>query len=260
MSKKRHIGFHGHGRGQIRVLAWDYPAGEVVPAHAHDWHQFVFATSGVMTLQTSEASWVVPPSRAVWVPAFVEHSIVMSGSVAMRTLYLLPRLRASLWKECRVVEVPALLRELLLHTVALGGLDRRALRQRPVLDLLLDQMAGLPSAPLRVPRVRDPRARTIAEHLLSKPEESRTLAQLAQRSGGSKRTIERAFRLDTGMTFGRWRQHVRLVHALRLLAIGEPVTRVALDVGYESLSAFVQSFRKAFGTTPGRYYRRDGRG
>jgi AraC-like DNA-binding protein/quercetin dioxygenase-like cupin family protein len=255
MSKKRHIDFHGYGRGQIRVLAWEYPAGEVVPTHAHDWHQFVFASSGVMTLHTAAESWVVPTSRAVWVPAFVDHSIVMSGRVAMRTLYVSPRLRGSLWTECRVVHVPPLLRELLLHTVALGGLDRRVLRQRPVLELLLDQIAELPSAPLRVPMVRDPRARAIAEHLLSEPEESRTLAQLALRSGASKRTLERAFQLDTGMTFGRWRQHVRLVHALRLLATGEPVTRVALDVGYDSLSAFVRSFRKAFGTTPGRYYR-----
>jgi AraC-like DNA-binding protein/quercetin dioxygenase-like cupin family protein len=255
MSKKRHIGFHGNGRGQVRVLAWEYAAGEVLPAHAHDWHQFVFATSGVMTIHTPGDSWVVPTNRAVWVPAFAEHSIVMSGKVAMRTLYVSPRLRDSLWTECRVVHVPPLLRELLLHTVALGGLDRRVLRHRPVLELLLDQIADLPSAPLRVPMVRDSRARAIAQHLLSKPEDSRTLEQLAHRSGGSKRTIERAFRIDTGMTFGRWRQHVRLVHALRLLAAGESVTRVALYVGYGSLSAFVRSFREAFGATPGRYYR-----
>lgn len=255
MSKKRHIGFHGHGRGQIRVLAWEYAAREVVPPHAHDWHQFVFAAAGVMTIHTSVESWIVPTSRAVWVPAYMEHSIEMSGIVAMRTLYLSPRLRDSAWSECRVVEVPPLLRELLLYTVALGGLDRRLKRQKAVMDVLLDQIADLPSTPLRVPMVRDPRARAIAQHLILKPEESRTLEQLAQGSGGSKRTIERAFQLDTGMTFGCWRRHVRLVHALRLLAAGEPVTRVALDVGYESLSAFVQSFRKAFGTTPARYYR-----
>jgi AraC-like DNA-binding protein len=255
MSKKRHVLFHGLGHGQIRVLAWQYAAGEIVPAHSHDWHQLVYATSGVMTIHTPDGTWVAPSQRAVWVPAHVEHSIEMSGIVAMRTLYVSPRLTTSMPDRCRVVSVPPLLRELLLHTVSLGGLDRRARKQRPVMELLVQQLSELPDMPLHIPPVHDPRARRIAERLVAVPADSRTLEQLAQGSGGSKRTIERAFRLDTGMTFGRWRQHVRLVHAIRLLAVGQPVTSVALDVGYESLSAFVQGFRKAFGTTPGRYCR-----
>jgi AraC-like DNA-binding protein len=56
------------------------------------------------------------------------------------------------------------------------------------------------------------------------------------------------------MSFGRWRQQARLLHALRLLAVGESVTAVALEAGYESTSAFISMFKKTFGTTPGRYH------
>jgi AraC-like DNA-binding protein len=43
--------------------------------------------------------------------------------------------------------------------------------------------------------------------------------------------VERLFRVETGLSFGRWRQQLRLIEPLRLLAAGEPVTTVALEVG-----------------------------
>ncbi len=207
-----------------------------------------------MTIDTAQGSWVVPPQRAVWVPAHVEHAIQMSGTVEMRTLYFSPRLSWRPPRECRVMNIPPLVRELLLYAIELGGLDRRIAKQRPVLELLVDRIAGLPVVPLQLPQVRDPRALRIARRVIARPGERLPLLELAKQSGGSKRTIERAFKLDTGLSFGRWRKHARWVHALRLLAAEHSVTSVALDVGYDSVSAFVSGFRKAFGTTPGRYF------
>ncbi len=254
MSKERHIAFHGHGRGQIRTLAWKYRPDEVLAAHHHDWHQLIYAISGVMTVETPLGAWLVPTQRALWVPARIDHAIKMSGTVDMRTLYFSPRLAWQAPSECRVMNVPPLVRELVLYTVELGGLDRRIAKQRPVLDLLLERILALPAVPVQLPPLRDARAQRVAQRVLNDPGEQLTLHELARHSGGSKRTIERAFQLDTGMTFGRWRQHVRLVHALRLLAANKSVTSVALEVGYDSVSAFVSGFRKAFGKTPGRYY------
>lgn len=236
----------------MRVLAWEYPADEHITPHYHDWHQFIHAVSGVMTVETAGAHWVVPTNRAVWVPGGVTHAIHISGKVAMRTLYLAPRLGTE--RECRVVSVPPLVRELVLHIVEIGGLDRRVAREKHLLDVLLDQLAALPADSLRIERVRDERADRVARRILDDPGERATLDALAKHAGGSKRTIERAFKVETGMTFGRWRQHVRLAHALRLLAAGRSVTSVALDVGYDSVSAFVSSFRAIYGVTPGRYY------
>ncbi len=56
------------------------------------------------------------------------------------------------------------------------------------------------------------------------------------------------------MTFGRWRQQLRLLQAMQLLAAGRPVTAVALEVGYDSPSAFIAMFKRTLGTTPHRYF------
>jgi AraC-like DNA-binding protein len=251
MSKKR--------QSPVSSLAFDYPGGYVIPPHTHDWHQLVYASRGVMTIDTPDGAWVVPPHRGVWVPGGVVHAIQISGEVAMRTLYIDPRRARALPTACRVLEIAPLLREIILHAVERGGLDRRvpseARLARVMLDLVRAALREGPSAALTLPEPRDPRAARLAALLRADPGTQRPLAALLRGVGASARTIERRFKIETGMTFGRWRQQLRLVHALRLLAAGTPVTAVALDVGYDSPSAFVSAFRRTFGATPGRYFR-----
>ena len=210
-----------------------------------------------MTVRTDAGVWVVPPMRAVWVAAFVEHSIQMTGSVAMRTLYINPELSPSMQSTCCVIGVSPLLRELIVEMVSIGVLYESDPSHHKRLDLLLDMLAILPQRPLALTMPTDPRARVIADRVWRNPKSFSTLTELAQGSGASIRTIERAFLRETGLTIGRWRQQVRLFEALRLLGKDMPVTTVAQEVGYESPSAFVAMFRKAFGTTPSRYFELD---
>jgi AraC-like DNA-binding protein/quercetin dioxygenase-like cupin family protein len=243
------------GAPHVAAKAFEYAPGEHVPPHRHGRHQLLSASRGVMTVHTPRGAWVVPPHRGVWIPARVRHSIDMSGSVSMRTLYLRVDV-ARRWPDgCRVVNVPPLLRELILDAVERGGLDRAVPAQRHLVDVLLDQLDALPAAPLHLPEPRDARARRVTALLRDHPSDRRSFTALARGSGASRRTLERLFRSEIGMSFGRWRQQLRLSQALRLLAAGQAVTAVALDVGYESPSAFVAAFRRAFGTTPARYFR-----
>jgi AraC-like DNA-binding protein len=240
---------------QVRTLAYDYPDGHRIGFHRHDWHQLVHASGGVMTLRTATDAWVVPPHRAVWVPADVDHAIEMSGRVAMRTLYVRPRAHPGFPRQCRALAAPPLLRELVVYAVQVGTLDARRDHQRHVLALLFDLLAALPGeAAHHLPRPRDARAAAIAQVLESDPADARPLPQLARAAGASARTAERLFHAETGMTFRTWRQQLRLVHGMRLLAGGHSVTSVALDTGYLSPSAFVSAFRLTFGQTPGRYF------
>jgi AraC-like DNA-binding protein len=242
-------------RGCVRSLAWDYARDHVVPPHVHRWHQLVYAVRGVMTVGAASGSWIVPANRGMWVPAYVEHTIRMSGVVSMRTLYVDPRVATGLPVECRVVDVPPLLRELIVHAVALGSLDRRVAREAHLVDVLVDQLRALPSRAIHLPQPRDPRARRLAERLHAEPADARTLRALARGTGASARTLQRLFAAETGMTVARWRQQLRLGRALQLLAAGDSVTSAALDAGYASVSAFVSVFRRTFGETPGRYAR-----
>jgi AraC-like DNA-binding protein len=240
----------------VRTLSHDYPSGHQVPAHVHDWHQLIHAVRGVMTVTTAAGAWIVPPHRGVWMPADVEHAIRMAGPVSMRTLYVAPGVGRGLPPDCRIVDVPPLLREVIVRTVELGSLDRRIPRQRTLLALLLDEIRALRATGMHLPWPRDARARRLAERLHEAPSDRRTLAVLARGSGASVRTLQRSFRAETGMTLGMWRQQLRLGHALQGLAAGGSVTAVAFDAGYASVSAFVSAFRRTFGQPPARFLRR----
>ena len=124
------------GHSAIATLSRDYPAGHVIPLHFHDRDQVVYASRGVMTVRAVDSAWVVPTDRAVWIPATLPHSITMSGTVSMRTLYLRPRLARSLPRSCCVVNVSALLKELILHACTLATLHRKNERQRHLIDLM----------------------------------------------------------------------------------------------------------------------------
>jgi AraC-like DNA-binding protein len=257
MSNLRHGALfdpRGRGKAQATTLSYEYASGHAVPEHFHEEDQVLYAERGVMTVKTPEGMWVVPPERALWVPARVPHALTMSGPVVMKTVYLAPRLARSLPRRCCVVHVTPLLRELIVHACALHKLHRTAKKEARVLGVLLDQLEASPPVPLDLPRPRDARALKIAEHLMKSPSDRRPLAQLVKIGGASKRTLERLFLTETNMSFGRWRQQLGLLHAIRLLAAGEKVTTVALESGYATASAFISMFRRALGTTPGDYF------
>jgi AraC-like DNA-binding protein len=257
MSEKCHsilFDQRGHPLAQVASVSADFPDGHMIPFHFHPEDQLIFASQGVMTLRTDQGIWVVPPMRAVWIPAKTPHSVTISGLVAMRTLYFLPGFVNGLPRKCFVMNVTPLLRELILHACTFKRLNKKAPVQKRILEILVDQLQAVGSIPLQLPRPADARAMRIVQSLLANPGEPKTLQTLCKDCGASKRTIERVFLAETKMTFGKWRQQLRLLHALQLLASGEKVTRAALDAGYCSPSAFISMFKKQLGATPTRYF------
>jgi len=241
----------------VRTYAVTHPSGLDIAPHSHDWDQLAYASRGVMSVHTSEGSWVIPPHRAVWIPRGTVHGVEMAGRVSLRTLYFAADFARGLPRHCQAVNVSPLLRELILHVARVGLLWRNEPAQARMARVILDQLQMLPQVPLQLPAPRDPRARRAIELLRNAAIERLSLAEAARRAGASKRTLERLFRSETHMTLGRWRQRLRFVQALRLLAGGQAVTAVAAEVGYQSPSAFVSAFRRQLGTTPGRYFRGD---
>jgi AraC-like DNA-binding protein/quercetin dioxygenase-like cupin family protein len=239
----------------ITTLVYDYQPGHLVPWHFHDWDQLVYASSGVMTVRTEAGTWIVPAQRAVWIPAGTPHQIRMSGHVSMRTLYLKPGLTRRLPRHCEVVNVSPLMKELVLHACTIPALARKRPHEAHLVGTILDQLHGAKSVALQLPEPADTRSGRVAKLLVDDPSDQRSLDALCESAGASKRTIERLFRIQTGMTFGKWRQQLRLMHALRLLAEGRKITDVALESGYSTTSAFISMFKKTLGTTPSRYFR-----
>ena len=241
----------------MRTYPLTLPRDHVNQRHAHEWDQLTYAASGVIQIDTDDGMWVVPPHRAVWVPADIAHAERMYAPVSVRMLYFAEGIAKTLPRECRMVNVSGLLRELILHVSRVGALDRRNATHARIIGVLLDQLSALSNVPLQLPMPRDPRALRVASLLRAHPDRMDSLAALAREAGGSRRTIERSFARDTHLTAGEWRRRARLLHAVRRLAEGEAVTNVSLEAGYSSVSAFIAVFKKTFGLTPARYVARD---
>ena len=247
------LGELGDAARFIQVSAADHAEPHLYPPHSHPRAQLVYASAGVMTVATGRGTWVVPPQQAVWVPAGITHSVASSGGLAMRTLYVHPAATGALPGDCCVVTVSALLRELILRAAAFSPDAPVSEPEERVLRLILDELASLRPEPLHLPRPLEPRLRAVTDRLSADPADDRPLVGWAQEAGASERTLARLFLRETGLTFGAWRQRLRLLTAIARLAEGQAVTTVAYDLGYESPSAFIAMFRRTLGTSPGRY-------
>jgi AraC-like DNA-binding protein len=237
-------------------------AGGGIEAHWHDRHQIVYAGRGVLSVTTEVGSWVAPATRAIWIPAGTLHQHRAYGETTLHTVGLQEN-PLGLQTPSALVVSP-LLRELILaHTSAqydeaAERTDRgeraaeadRGERGR-LLAVLLDQLRRSPQRPTYLPTPRDPRLVALCELLKAEPSDGRTLTELGREVGASERTLSRLCKGDLGMTFPQWRTQLRLHEALILLADGESVTRVAHTTGWASASAFIDTFRRAFGHTPG---------
>jgi AraC-like DNA-binding protein len=237
----------------VAGLADEYPPGYVDPRHNHKRAQLLYASAGVTSVTTEQASFVVPPHRAVWIPSGVFHEVHCRGHVSMRTLYIDPQARKDLLTQVRVMEVSNLLHELVLEATTLPVEYEIDSRDGRIMALILDEIAAAPAMPMNVPMPRDPRLMRVCRLILDNPAHHDTLDDGARLAGMGRRTFTRMFRRETRMTFAAWRQHVRLMEAVSQLATGKHVTTVALDVGYSGPSAFAAMFRRAFGLAPTEY-------
>jgi AraC-like DNA-binding protein/quercetin dioxygenase-like cupin family protein len=238
----------------VAVMAKDFAPGSVVPWHTHKRAQLAFAKSGVMIMATRDGDWVVPPHRALWLPAGTEHSLRASTALAMRTLYIERAAAQTMPNAVRVIDVSPLLRELILAAAALPILWDEGARTQRIMALILDEIRVLPDLPLGLPRATDKRLARLCDAILAAPGEDWTLASASRRVGASARTLARLAQRELGMSFAAWLRRARLLAALERLARGEAVTAVALDSGYESPSAFAQMFRRHIGAPPSRYF------
>lgn len=236
----------------LAALARDYQDGHDTGWHSHARAQLLYATCGVMGVVTETARFVVPPGRALWVPAGLPHAVSMRSRVAMRALMVRRDAAEAAGgpPATAVFAVSPLLRELILAACAEPLEWDPAGRAGHVAALILDEIAGARPLPLGVPAPRDSRLLRLAAALQADPARPLTLEGWAVECGASSRTLTRLFRRETGMSFGRWRQMLRLSEAAALLAQGIPTARAAAMVGYASVPAFGSAFRAAFGRTP----------
>ncbi|MFG2000919.1 helix-turn-helix domain-containing protein [Spirillospora sp. NPDC048911] len=237
-----------HVEPDLRGYAVTHPPGPLTPPQAAGWHQLIYAASGVLVVDTARGRWTLPRHRALWVSAGIAHRLRVVHRSALRILYTGQRAQL-LPAGCRVLDVSPLLRELVMHLVAHAPLSLDTPRDARLVAVLGDLLAELPSdAALLLPTPADPRA-VAATRLLT----TLDVAAICQRVGVGRRTLERLFLAETGMSIGQWRRRRRMLDAVAHLAGGLPVADVAQRVGYTTPSAFSAAFRTELGMPPSRW-------
>jgi AraC-like DNA-binding protein len=238
----------------------DYDDGAHEIAHVHYRAQFVYAATGIVRVVTPLGLWMLTPGQALLIGSEIEHALHMVGQVSMRTLYIDPDVLAEDFADCRALDVEPLLREsiLAMFNPALDDESGEATRGTLLVPLILRllRMACARASDTRLPLPRHARLRRICERLIEQPANNDTLEAWADRIGASARTVARLFREETGLTFGQWREQLRLSEAMSSLAVGQPLARIAQHLGYADVRTFSVMFRRAFGSTP-QQFRKD---
>lgn len=239
--------------GPLIALPVKYPDGHRVQVHRHSRSQLLHAVNGVVMVMTEVGRWMVPPDHAMWIPAGVDHSVDILGDVSMHSIYARPDALTGAPHGLRVVELTDFVRALILEISSEADLDIDSQRFALLAALLLHEIPRLRELPLALPFPSDSRLAALCRSFVQHPSSRATIEDWADQLGMSRRSFTRAFQRQTGLSLSTWRQQACLFAALPRLADGQPVTRVALDLGYDSVPAFTTMFRRMTGISPRRY-------
>lgn len=244
----------------IWAFGKEYSPSFEYPFHTHDRAQLEYACEGSISVHTETASFIVSPSRAIWIPAGVPHKFeIRDQKTSFRSLYIdteaydTTKHNPQIPSECCIINVSNLLKELIIEAVRIpeeyddNGRDGRLVR------LMVDEISRSSQVPNKVPMPSNERLAALCYSLISNPADNRSVEEMAASVGMGLRTFTRQFRKETGMRITTWHQNVRLMIAVSKLAEGHSVTTIAFDVGYNSSSAFTALFKRTFGMAPKEY-------
>lgn len=223
------------------------------PAHRHARGQLLGATQGLLSVDGGGGRWVVPATHAVWIPPDVPHGLRSHGPFSGWSVYIVASACDTLPSAPCILSTSSLLQAAVTRAASWPSGTTLNAAQTRLAEVILDEIRLLPPVGLGLPMPQDARLLKVAQALSDRPDDERHMQAWAQWAGIAPRTLTRRFVAETGFSFTEWRQRVRLLRGLELLAAGKPVTAIALDLGYDNVSAFIALFRRTFGMTPGQY-------
>jgi AraC-like DNA-binding protein len=235
---------------------------DITPAHHHSRAQFLYASTGIIQVFTPKHVWLIPPMCALWIPAYVEHSVRSLSRVKMNTALVEAQAASVLGQQCFIIRVTKLLHELLIRLNAIEHIPASELLSSDELSralqiLIFDEIQKANSLPIQIPWPQDKRLMSICQTLLNAPQQHKDLNTWADEIGTSSRTLMRMFQKETGLSYRAWLQQVHIAQALSKIASGESIAQISESLGYTNPSAFSAMFKRHLGQTPQQFKYKD---
>ena len=236
----------------VRLVARNLKISQDLAPHSHPCGQITYTPQGMLQVIADGTVWFVPPMRAIWIPPNTVHEVRLLTESNLRAIHIHEDFSPLSKSRCLVLDVSHLLRELIF---SLEYSDPGSRREEHLVQVILDELMAAKPLPIYLPMPKDKRLKNLCELLLAQPGSNDTLDVLATKVGASARTLTRLFEQELHMSFGDWRQQMRLARAYPLIANGTPLSQVASELGYASQSAFSAMFKKTFGVSPSHFFR-----
>jgi len=247
------LGFIVNPLKPVLPFALDVFETQCAEKHKHPRAQLIYSCHGTMKVVVENSVWLVASNQAIWVPGMYEHQVYFLKSNHVRNLFFDPSVITGLPDKCFALDVSPFLRELILKVIDAGDNYRLEGPAGRLIQVLIDELTGMTPTKIFLPISDESRVRKIMDVFINNPGDRRNIGEFAELACTSTRTLERLFVKETGQTFSDWRKQVRLMAAVERLEQGVSVTQLSIDLGYNSPSAFIEIFRKEFGTTPHKY-------
>ena len=228
----------------------NYRAGTVFPRKSQPWGELNYALIGVAEFDIQGVRYLSPPHYAIWLPPDTMHGAHNQHDLRYVTIYVERALCADLPDEPSTLSISPLLKAILADFAARDITAPETSEDLRLAQVLVDQIRLAPRCESYLPLSDDPLLGPVLSALQADPGDRHSLAEWARRMGTTERTLSRRCQDDLGLSFNEWRQRLKLVAALALIEAGEPVHRIAAQLGYSNASAFIAMFRRLTGTSP----------
>lgn len=247
------LGFIINPQLPIIPLAMDVFETQCASKHSHPRAQLIYSCSGTMRVTVENHVWLVSSRQAIWVPSMHEHHVTFLKNNHVRNLFIDPSVLSNLPNTCFALDVSPFLRELILRIVNIGSDYQMDSVEGRIIQVALDELKTIKSTNCFLPISNEPRLKKVMDELINNTSDKRTIEEFASLACTTSRTLSRLFIKEVGLTFVNWRKQIRMMEAIEKLEKGVPIAQIALELGYNSTSSFIEVFGKEFGVSPNNY-------
>jgi len=247
------LGFIINPQLPIIPLAIDVFETQCAGKHSHPRAQLIYSCSGTMRVTVENHVWLVSSRQAIWVPSMQEHHVAFLKNNYVRNLFIDPSVLSSLPDTCFALDVSPFLRELILRIINFGDNYQMNSSEGRIIQVALDELTTIKSTNCFLPISNEPRLKKVMDELITNTSDKRTMEEFASLACTTSRTLSRLFVKEVGMTFINWRKQIRMMEAIERLEKRVPIAQIALELGYNNTSSFIEVFRKEFGISPSNY-------